>query len=176
MSENEYLLKICVIGRTKLKTKLVRRFAGAKFDTNYLPTQGVDIITKKINIDNNQIKLILFDTAGQEFFGKLRPSYYRGASAATIVFDKSDLKTFKSVPDWLAEFRNQIPDISIPITLVGIRNEAEEKLTTEEAQVLAEKLRIQYVETSLDDLEKIKEIFYALTKTVLYLKSSEANY
>ncbi|MHA2075853.1 MAG: Rab family GTPase, partial [Candidatus Hodarchaeales archaeon] len=78
---------ICAIGSSDLeKTTLIRRFAEGKFTTNYLPTLGVDITTKKIQVDDNNIKLILVDTAGQEFFGKLRPSYYRGASACTIFF------------------------------------------------------------------------------------------
>jgi small GTP-binding protein len=175
MSEDEYLLKICVIGGTKLKTKLVRRFAEGKFETDYLPTHGVDITTKKIHIDNNQIKLILVDTAGQEFFEKLRPSYYRGASAAIIAFDKGDKESFKVAEDHFYEFRNHIRDSSLPVTLVGIKRELEE-VTTEHGQTLAKKLRIQYVATSLDDQEKMEEIFHALTKAVLDQKSSEAKY
>ncbi|MHA1967034.1 MAG: Rab family GTPase [Candidatus Hodarchaeales archaeon] len=120
---NEYLLKICAIGSSDLeKTTLIRRFAEGKFTTNYLPTLGVDITTKKIQVDDNNIKLILVDTAGQEFFGKLRPSYYRGASACTIFFSLHKRETFNAVPLWLKEFREHIPDASIPITLIAVSN------------------------------------------------------
>ena len=99
-SKNEYLLKICAIGSGSVgKTSLIRRFAEGKFTTNYLPTLGVDITTKKIEVDNNNVKLILVDTAGQEFFGKLRPSYYRGASACAIFFSLNDRNMFDTIPN-----------------------------------------------------------------------------
>ena len=89
---DEYVLKICAIGSGNVgKTSLIRRFAEGKFTMNYLPTLGVDITTKHLTVDNNLVKLILVDTAGQEFFGKLRPSYYRGASACLIIFALSKL-------------------------------------------------------------------------------------
>ncbi len=122
-SKNEYLLKICAIGSSNSeKTRIIRRFAEGKFTTNYLPTLGVDITTKKIQVDDNNIKLILVDTAGQEFFGKLRPSYYRGASACTIFFSLNKRETFHAVPLWLKEFRKHIPGSSIPISLIAVSN------------------------------------------------------
>lgn len=98
----------------------MRQFAEGKFTTNYLPTLGVDITTKKIEVDNKRIKLILVDTAGEEFFGKLRPSYYRGASACTLFFSLNDRNTFDTIPNWLAEFRKHISDLKVPISLVAI--------------------------------------------------------
>ncbi len=61
---------------------MIRSFAEGKFTTNYLPTQGVDITTKRIQVDDSEVKLIMVDIASQEFFQERRPSYYRGASAA----------------------------------------------------------------------------------------------
>ncbi|MFX0181459.1 MAG: Rab family GTPase [Candidatus Hodarchaeota archaeon] len=171
MSEDEYLLKICVIGETKLKTKLVRRFTKGGFETDRLPSLGVDITTQKISIDNDQIKLILVDTAGQEFFGKLRPSFYRGASAAIIVFDKGDLKTFKTVPDWLAEFRRHIPDPTIPIAIVGIITNSEH-ISKEDGQELAKRLNMSYYEVQPTNFEQISQVFYGLTRQVLNMKAS----
>ena len=98
--KNSYLMKICCIGSAdaKLKTGLIRRYAGDKSEEDsLLPTIGVDIKTKIINIDGSRVKIILVDTAGQEFFGKRRPSYYRGASGAIIFFDKGYITSFTEV-------------------------------------------------------------------------------
>lgn len=178
MSDNEYLLKICAIGSGSVgKTSLIRRFAEGKFETNYLPTLGVDITTKKIHIDDNQVKLILVDTAGQEFFGKLRPSYYRGASACLIMFALNDKKSFDSVPDWLAEFRKHIPDSSIPIALAGNKKDLEEErqVSVDEGKSMAETHGMTYKETSAKSPSgtEIEDIFQGLTKQVLSSKSSE---
>ncbi len=122
-SNNEYLLKICAVGSSHTgKTKIIRHFTENKFTINYLPTLGVDISTKTIQVDNKTVKLILVDTAGQEFFGKLRPSYYRGASACMIFFSLNDRLSFDSVPDWLKEFRYHVPDASVPISLIAIND------------------------------------------------------
>ncbi len=109
-TKSEYLLKICAIGSGDVqKTEIIRKFAAGKFDGNYLPTLGVDITTKKIMINKTQTKLIIVDTAGQEFFGKLRPNYYRGASGALIFCNIYNRKSIESIPSWLEEFKKHIP-------------------------------------------------------------------
>ncbi len=123
---NEYLLKICAFGSGNTgKTDFIRRFAEDKFDGNYLPTLGVDITTKKLMIGGKKVKLILVDTAGQEFFGKLRPSYYRGGSAGLVICNIHDRKTIEEIPNWIKEFRNHIPTPSIPMAIAIILNEVE---------------------------------------------------
>lgn len=171
---NEYLLKICAIGDGGVgKTALIRRYAEGKFTTNYLPTLGVDITTKPIQVDDNNIKLILVDTAGQEFFGKLRPSYYRGASACLIMFALDEKSSFDAIPTWLAEFRKHIPEESVPIALAGNKKDLVDKrqVSEEEARSLAETNRMTYFETSAKlGGEEIDKIFRGLTQEALKSK------
>jgi small GTP-binding protein len=152
------------------KTSLIRRYAEDKFDGNYLPTLGVDITTKKITVKDVQTKLILVDTAGQEFFGKLRPNYYRGASACLILFALNDRTTYEAVPGWLEEFQKHIPTPDIPIALAGNKKDLEkERVVTEiEAHKLAESLNMKYYETSaLAGGSVIVEIFENLATQVI---------
>ena len=167
---DDYLLKICLIGYpSEVKTDWVRRFAEGKFTTNYLPIQGVDITTKQIQVDGNTIKLILVDTAGQKFFGKLRPSYYRGASAAIITFDKGDRDTFKAVKKWYREFKKHIPAVSVPIALVGFLAEPE-VVTSEMGENLADELGLSYNEVSSYQADQLHQIIENLTRKVLLQK------
>ncbi|MCK4847487.1 MAG: GTP-binding protein [Candidatus Heimdallarchaeota archaeon] len=174
--KGDYLLKICAIGSGNVgKTSLIRRYAEDKFDGNYLPTLGVDITTKKISVKDTPVKLILVDTAGQEFFGKLRPNYYRGASACLILFALNDRKTFDSVPTWLAEFRKHIPSPKVPIALAGNKKDLEnDRVVTEiEAHKLAESLNMEYYETSaLAGGFVIIEIFQDLAQKVIPVSDS----
>ncbi len=173
-SKNEYLLKICAIGSGSVgKTSLIRRFAEGKFTTNYLPTLGVDITTKKIQVDDNNVKLILVDTAGQEFFGKLRPSYYRGASACLILFALNEKSSYDAIPGWIAEFRKHIPGPNIPIALAGNKKDLEDQrqVSSEEARTLAEANDMKYHETSAKlGGNEIEEIFRDLTRNALKSK------
>ena len=173
-SKNEYLLKICAIGSGSVgKTSLIRRFAEGKFTTNYLPTLGVDITTKKIHVNDSSVKLILVNTAGQEFFGKLRPSYYRGASACLIMFALNEKSSYDSIPDWLAEFRKHIPDSNVPIALAGNKKDLEDQrqVSKEEAETLAKANNMTYHETSaMLGGDEIDEIFESLTRDALASK------
>ncbi|NHJ02347.1 MAG: hypothetical protein EAX86_09455 [Candidatus Heimdallarchaeota archaeon] len=156
-----YSLLICIIGKnTEHNCTFGRLTADTKFDVSYLPSLGVDIPTKRIAIGKAPIKLIIMITAGQESFGKLRPSYYRGASACLITFDFNDRNTVDAVPTLLAEFRKHIPEATIPIALVGIKTEdsIEDHITPEEGQRLAEKLQLRYYETQLTDKQQVEWI------------------
>ncbi|MFX0087748.1 MAG: Rab family GTPase, partial [Candidatus Hodarchaeota archaeon] len=123
--KEEYLLKICAIGSGKVgKSEILRRFSEGKFKQDFLPTLGVDVSTRRIQVDNTLVMLILVVTTGRKFFGMLRPSYYRGASACIIFFKLNDRLTFNDVPYWLKEFRSKVSDESIPISLIGIRKDS----------------------------------------------------
>ena len=43
----------------------------------------------------------VWDTAGQEKFHSLVPMFYRHASAALLVFDLADRKTFEDLQSWI---------------------------------------------------------------------------
>ncbi|MHA1969361.1 MAG: Rab family GTPase, partial [Candidatus Hodarchaeales archaeon] len=170
---NEHLMKICVLGNPqKVKTTIIHNFAEGKFTTNRLPTLGVDITTKKIQIGSNNIKLIIVDTAGQEFFRKLRPSYYRGASAVIIMFDKGYEKSLEVIKEWVAEFRNHISDPEIPLTLVGIRDDTE-KISTKDGSLIAKKLNAKYYELKQrrNHPDEVETIFREITTRVLESES-----
>ena len=121
--KGDYLLKIVALGSGNVqKTKIIRKYANDQFDGNYLPTLGVDITTKKIKIKGTYVKIIIVDAAGQEFFGKLRPNYYRGASGALFFCNIFDRKSIESIPMWIKEFKRHIPSPSIPMSIVVLIN------------------------------------------------------
>ena len=168
---DEYLEKVCIIGSPEeVRHEWIRRFAEGKFPTNspsYMyPISGVDITTKQIQVDSNNVKLILTNIAGQEIFSKLRPNYYRGASAAIITFDKSDKDTFKAAKDYYEEFRKYISHPSVPVALVGFVTESEE-VTTVEGQNLADELNASYYELTPTDTKITEKILHDLTKKIL---------
>jgi small GTP-binding protein len=180
MSDDEWPLKMCVIGTpASLKSQFIQRFADNKFEVNYLPTIGVDITTKRITVNNQKIKLILMDTAGQEQFGDIRRTYIEGSAGALILFYKSERKSFLKVNDFYTEYRSINKS---PITVVGILGKLQKKITieppyfrlvvaedvtTEEGRELADKLDLTYVETAIDDRKKVEEILHNLAKKVL---------
>lgn len=48
----------------------------------------------------------IWDTAGQESFNELHPTYYFGAHVCIMVFDVTRKVTYTNLRNWYAEMRN----------------------------------------------------------------------
>ena len=62
------------------------------------------------------------DTAGQERYSSLAPLYYRGASAAAVVYDVTSPDSFSKAKYWVSELqKNASGDIGAPCAPVVVR-------------------------------------------------------
>ena len=91
--------KICMIGDFGVgKTSLVARFVRQTFSDKYLTTVGVKIDTKLVKLaDGSQVKLILWDIAGNDSLSATTISYLRGAMGFLFVVDGTRRPTLDSV-------------------------------------------------------------------------------
>ncbi|XP_036131852.1 ras-related protein Rab-2B isoform X4 [Molossus molossus] len=101
-----YLFKYIIIGDTERassclgvgKSCLLLQFTDKRFQPVHDLTIGVEFGARMVNIDGKQIKLQIWDTAGQESFRSITRSYYRGAAGALLVYDiTSDLESRRDV-------------------------------------------------------------------------------
>lgn len=83
------MIKILVIGNSYSgKTSLVQRFVSNKFDTNYKATVACDFSLKILKIEDNEIRLQVWDLVGQDSRGVgINKIFCRGASGALVVSD-----------------------------------------------------------------------------------------
>ncbi|KJH41389.1 Ras family protein [Dictyocaulus viviparus] len=83
-----YLFKYIIIGDTGVgKSCLLLQFTDKRFQPVHDLTIGVEFGARMVTIDGKQIKLQIWDTAGQESFRSITRSYYRGAAGALLVYD-----------------------------------------------------------------------------------------
>ena len=95
-SEYLYLFKVVLVGNSCVgKSSIVIRYADDEFSDVFLATIGVDFRFKSFLLDGENVKLQIWDTAGQEKFRTITSSYYRGAHALMIVFDITDEQSYK---------------------------------------------------------------------------------
>jgi hypothetical protein len=101
----EYLYKVLVVGDIGTgKTSIIKRFVHNIFSTNYKSTIGVDFALKVIRWDEKtEVRLQLWDIAGQERFGNMTRVYYKEAVGAFIVFDVTRVGTFEAVAKWKSD-------------------------------------------------------------------------
>ncbi len=148
--DDQWVLKICSAGSYQVgKTSLIRRYATNKFSTSYTPTIGVDITTKRVTVENQQIKLLLVDTAGQELFGKIRPAYFNGAFACIIVYDITRQETFDDLDRWIYDFKSVVGEDKA-IAIVGNKVDIEDlrSVSTQEGKEYADKIGAPFSECS----------------------------
>ncbi len=79
---------------------------------------GVDFLEKTIDLeDGESVKLMIWDTAGQEEFDALTSSYYRGSGAVALVFSTIDRASFEAVEKWKKKIEAECGD-SIVMAMV----------------------------------------------------------
>ena len=94
----KYIIKILTLGDTLVgKSSIVLRFSDNRFDDNQLATIGIDYKTKYIKVKDASVKVLLWDTAGQEKFRNIARQYYKGANGVLLIYDVCDRKTYERI-------------------------------------------------------------------------------
>ena len=117
-------------------------------------------MAKNLTIKNRNIRIQIWDTAGQEAFRSITRTYYKSSTCAFIVYDISDKKTFDNVITWLNECRDMCYK-DILICLIGNKCDLEGKraVSYEEGKNFAEENDLLFFETSAKDGTNIQECF-----------------
>lgn len=151
--DNYYLTKITIVGDTNVgKTNILKRFINGSFDVESTSTIGVDFYTKMVELNNGEMmKVLLWDTAGQEKYRAITSQYYRNSRGIIIVYDVSDEVSFKNVPSWIETIKNSsLIDVNnIKLLLIGNKSDKPNRaISYEDGRSLAEKHQMMFLETS----------------------------
>ncbi|KAA3681176.1 Ras-related protein Rab-8A [Paragonimus westermani] len=160
----DYLFKLLLIGDSGVgKTCLLFRFSEDDFNSTFIATIGIDFKIRTIDIEGKKIKLQIWDTAGQERFRTITTAYYRGAMGIMLVYDVTNVKSFKSINLWMRNI-DQHANSSVEKMLLGNKSDAVEQreVTREEGQELADSFSIRFLETSAKSGASVDEAFRLL--------------
>lgn len=165
---NIYSFKIIVLGDSQTgKTCLIKRFCDNTFTNSTMPTIGVNDRKIELNAMNKKITLTIWDTAGQDKFRAINNNYYRGADGALLVFDLTNLDSFKNTTRWLKEFKDYAENGEL--ILVGNKLDLIDKrqVSEEEAKNFATENHMDYIETSAKEGTGVAESFTYLGELAL---------
>ena len=125
-------------------------------------------MAKNIQVDERNVRVQIWDTAGQEAFRSITRSYYKSSTCAFIVYDITNKKSFSNVVSWLNECR-EMCFRDILICLVGNKTDLEDKRTVskDEGQKFAEDNGLLFFETSAQDGTNIEEMFTQATSNIV---------
>ena len=151
--------KIIFVGDAGVgKTTIISRIMDNPFNEAYEPSIGVDFMSKNILFRGQNIKLQMWDTAGQEKYKGLIPSYVRNSSIVFLIYDVSVKTSFDNIPNWI-NFIRTIENTTL--VLCGNKIDlSEREVKKEDGEALAQKEGIVFFEVSAKTGENIKTMFY----------------
>ena len=172
--------KVVTLGATSVgKSSIMIRFVKGEFNEYQESTIGASFLSNTVtikhknkNISNYKInvKIEIWDTAGQEKYHSLAPMYYRGCKAALIIYDITSYDSFQHSKKWIKELEsNGMNGNNTVIILVGnkIDLNVSRKVSIQEAQTYAKENNILFFETSAKTNENIKQVFIATAKGIV---------
>ncbi len=140
--------KVLLVGNFGVgKTSLIRRFVNNEFSEDYISTIGVRVSTKEILINNQPLKLLIWDVAGTQNDEKVPKAYFLGASAAMFVFDLTREETYLEINKYLESIR-ELSGLK-KITIVGNKKDL---LNASELETVLRK-----IEVTVDFITSAKE-------------------
>uniref|UniRef100_A0A8C5L730 Ras-related protein Rab-6A n=1 Tax=Jaculus jaculus TaxID=51337 RepID=A0A8C5L730_JACJA len=148
--------KLVFLGEQSVgKTSLITRFMYDSFDNTYQATSGIDFLSKTMYLEDRTIRLQLWDSAGQERFRSLIPSYISDCcsrNSYVVVYDITNVNSFQQTTKWIDDVRKERG-----------RNKTDladkRQVSIEEGERKAKELNVMFIENSAKAGYNVKQLF-----------------
>lgn len=158
----ERSLKIIIVGNGQVgKTSMITRFARGTSVDNYKKTIGTDFMEKDIIVrsSGDQVKLMLWDTAGQEMFSQLTRAYYKGSGGVIFVFSTVDRDSFDEIERWQRKVKEECGDICSVLVQNKCDLIADAVMSSDEVEALARRMNTKLFRACVKENHLVDEIF-----------------
>ena len=161
------------VGKSCLTTQAVRN----NFEEFYTATVGFEFLTFNMRINNNVLKLQIWDTCGQEVYKSLISNFYRNSSLALILYAINNQDSFIHAETWLNDLKNQA-NPNVRVFLVGNKSDLENErvISKEQGEKFKEEKKLdKFIETSAKTGENARGALLEAAKLLYkdYLKAKQ---
>jgi len=112
--------KCCVIGDHGVgKTSIIHALLGKPVD-KLQSTIGIDFFSTTVLLDNHDVYVTIWDTAGAERYHSLMHSYLRGSDIVIVVYDLTRIDAMESLTYWLRQIEYNKPSV---VVILGNKND-----------------------------------------------------
>lgn len=162
-------IKVGLLGDTQVgKTAICRSLLKYEFEPELVSTIGNIKLDTKFELKNGEkIKLILWDSAGQERFRAVAMTTLKAVMGIVLVFDVTLRDSFDNVNDWLNQIREHLNDPCL--VLFANKIDLDKSLwtiTEQEIEDFAREKNMIYFNTSAKNGEGIKEGFQYIVNEI----------
>lgn len=105
----------------------------------------------RVTLKSHELKVNIFDMAGDPLFYEVRNEFYRDVQGALLVFDVSDKASFAALDGWLDELHADSTPQTQSITARDARMKPVEFVV-----VCANKVRVKYLKFSYNIIQNSK--------------------
>ena len=170
----DYLLKLVLIGKYGSgKTSLLIRFTDEYFPLNAPQNLGIDFKLKKIAVENQLIKLQIWDVNSgcQRIRTPLEfESRNNGAHGFIFNYDITDVESFKFIKNAIYKYKTIENNMKFNVCKILLGNKGDDSkrcISEEEGRKLANENNMGFFETSAKNNININEAFEYLIKQIL---------
>ena len=112
--------KVAIVGNTNVgKSSVLYRLVNDEYNSKINPTVGLDYFAYRFIKNDCNIKLVLWDTAGQEQFNSIIKLYFKDISLLFVIADINDSKSCIDIEKWIIKVINENKNIKeLPILLI----------------------------------------------------------
>ncbi|KAM6150032.1 ras-related protein Rab-23-like [Erethizon dorsatum] len=169
----EVSIKMVVVGNGAVrKSSMSQRYCKGNFTKDYKKTIGVDFLQRQIQVNDEDVRLMLWNTAGQEEFDAITKAYYRGAQACVLLFSTTDreyffLESFEAISSWREKVVAEVGEMQTVLVQNKIDLLDDSCIKNEEAEALAKKFKLRFYRTSVKEDLNVNEVFKFLAEKYL---------
>lgn len=167
--------KIIFVGDSGVgKTTMINRINNEEFKDLNESSVGIDYYSKNIKFRGEELTLQIWDTAGQEKYRGLIPTYARNAVLAFIIYDISSKKSFENLTEWI-NYLNSIEKMPMIICGNKIDKLVDRQVTKEEGEEFAKKNKLVFFEVSAKTNENMNYMLYRSIAELPYFEDKNKN-
>jgi small GTP-binding protein len=162
------VFKLVVVGNSGVgKSCLLLRFCDNQFTPSFVATVGIDFKVRTVVLSSGrQVRLQIWDTAGQDRFRAITSAYYRGAQGVLLVFAIDNQESFAALPQWLSELRRLTLTTNMLLVANKCDCEAERTVSDTAARAWADANALTYCQVSAKSGAGVTECFAQAAEAV----------
>ena len=165
-----YKPKLILVGEGHVgKTSIIQQFIEQKFSESYLMTVGSDKSIKDLKINGKDIKLEIWDTAGQDKYRGVNKIFMKNTKIALLVYDITEKYTFEQLNFWIDNVKDINKNENIIFGVAANKSDLFEQqvVETEEGKKFANDNNCLFFETSAKDYKSIENAFSKLAENYI---------